>query len=249
MLGPDVRLICVMQVCNETGAIMPIAEVAKLRDAFAPEAAIHVDGVQGYLRVPFSKRETNVQTYAVSAHKVHGPKGVGALMVAPGHRLKPILFGGGQQQNLRSGTENTCGIAGFAAAVAAFPPAAEAEAKLAGFKRLAAETLSAAIPEFRVLGPAPGDADAAPHILYAAFPPVRAETMVHALEARGDGGHRFGLFQPHNRGSDVLSAIRCLEASQSAVRLSFAVDKTEEESATPARRSRAVRVLAPFTRR
>jgi cysteine desulfurase len=197
-------------------------------------------------------RETNVQTYAVSAHKVHGPKGVGALMVAPGHRLKPILFGGGQQQNLRSGTENTCGIAGFAAAVAAYPPAAEAEAKLAGFKRLAAETLSAAIPEFRVLGPAPGDADAAPHILYAAFPPVRAETMVHALEAAGVmAGTGSACSSRHNRGSDVLSAMKVpAKLSQSAVRLSFAVDNTAEEVRYAcAAIIEQYGLLAPFTRR
>ena len=85
----DTRLICVMQVCNETGIIMPLSRVVALRDRLAPNAAIHVDGVQGYLRVPFSMRELGVQSYAVSAHKVHGPKGVGALIIRWGHRLYP----------------------------------------------------------------------------------------------------------------------------------------------------------------
>ena len=107
LLGPQTALICVMQVCNETGVIMPVKEICDLRDRLAPQAAIHVDGVQGYLRVPFSFRETKVDSYALSAHKIHGPKGVGALVLADGARIKPIVAGGGQQGGLRSGTENT----------------------------------------------------------------------------------------------------------------------------------------------
>lgn len=91
MLGPQTALICVMQVCNETGVIMPVKEICDLRDRLAPQAAIHVDGVQGYLRVPFSFKETKVDSYALSAHKIHGPKGVGALVLADGARIKPIV--------------------------------------------------------------------------------------------------------------------------------------------------------------
>lgn len=94
MLGPDTRLICVMQVCNETGVIMPLEAVCRLRDELAPKAAIHVDGVQGYLRVPFSFKEYHVQSYALSAHKIHGPKGVGALVLREGYRIKPQAAGG-----------------------------------------------------------------------------------------------------------------------------------------------------------
>ena len=80
-----------------------------------------MDGVQGYLRVPFSMRRLNVQSYALSAHKIHGPKGAGALVLNSRHRIKPMLAGGGQQNNLRSGTENTTGIAGLKAAIEAYP--------------------------------------------------------------------------------------------------------------------------------
>ena len=121
MLGPQTALICVMQVCNETGVIMPVKAICELRDRLAPQAAIHVDGVQGYLRVPFSFKETKVDSYALSAHKIHGPKGVGALVLADGARIKPIVAGGGQQGGLRSGTENTSGIAGMVAAVQSYP--------------------------------------------------------------------------------------------------------------------------------
>jgi cysteine desulfurase len=252
MLTPRVRLICVMQVCNETGAVMPLSDVVALRDARAPQAAIHVDGVQGYLRVPFSMRALGVQTYAVSAHKVHGPKGVGALIVRSGVRLKPMLQGGGQQNNLRSGTENTSGIAGFAAAVAQYP-AVETTCRMLGeLKQIAADMLGASVPGFRVLGPQPGDADAAPHILYAAFPPVRAETMVHALEADGVlVGTGAACSSKKGKHSEVLTAMGVSPKwMDSAVRLSFGLNNTAEEIRYACGAIAAqYQLLARFTRR
>lgn len=252
MLTADTRLICVMQVCNETGAIMPLAQVVALRDRLAPNAAIHVDGVQGYLRVPFSMRNLGVQSYAVSAHKIHGPKGIGALIIRRGHRLYPQLYGGGQQNDLRSGTENTPGIFGFAAAVQAYPPLETAKEQLSALKRYTVDTLSAAIPDFRVLGPAPRDADSAPHILYAAFPPVRAETMVHALEAAGvfvGTGSACSSHKQHR--SETLTAMHIPPATMdSAIRLSFSVQNTPEEIRYAVQKMiEQYRLLARFTRR
>ena len=248
----DTRLICVMQVCNETGIIMPLSRVVALRDRLAPNAAIHVDGVQGYLRVPFSMRELGVQSYAVSAHKVHGPKGVGALIIRRGHRLYPQLFGGGQQNDLRSGTENTPGVLGFAAAVLAYPPVEKAAEHLSALKRYTVETLSAEIPDFRVLGSAPGETDSAPHILYAAFPPVRAETMVHALEAAGvlvGTGSACSSHKKHR--SETLTAMHIAPAIiDSAVRLSFSIQNTPEEIGYAVQKMiEQYRLLARFTRR
>lgn len=252
LLGPDVTLICVMQVCNETGVVMPLDRVVALRDELAPQAAVHVDGVQGYLRVPFSMRALNVQSYAVSAHKVHGPKGVGALIVSDRKRIHPQMFGGGQQNGLRSGTENTAAIAGFAAAVARYPAADKTRAMLAGFKRIAVEMLSERIPGFRILGPEPDEADSAPHILYAAFPPVRAETMVHALEASGVYVGTGSACSSHkSKRSEVLTAMGVPPAvMDSAVRLSFSVDNTGEEIRYAVEQiAKQYAILARFTRR
>lgn len=252
LLCPDVKLICVMQVCNETGVTMPLDGVVALRDEHAPQAAIHVDGVQGFLRIPFSMRKLNVQSYAVSAHKVHGPKGVGALIVRDKHRLHPQLFGGGQQNGLRSGTENTAAIAGFAAAVAQYPPIAETTAKLSALKRIATEMLAEKIPDFRVMGPGADEADSAPHILYAAFPPVRAETMVHALEASGVYSGTGSACSSHkNKRSDVLTAMGIPPGViDCAVRLSFSVDNTEEEIRFAVEQiAKQYAILARFTRR
>lgn len=252
MLTPEVRLICVMQVCNETGVVMPLPQVAALRDRLAPEAAIHVDGVQGYLRVPFSFRNAGAQSYAVSAHKVHGPKGVGALMLQDGYKLHPILEGGGQQGNLRSGTENTAGIEGFAAAVAHFPPMEETGATLAALKQTMAEKLTQLIPGCRLLGPLPSEADSAPHILYVAFPPVRAETMVHALEAVGVLAGTGSACSSHKKGhSGVLAAMGLPPAlMESAVRFSFSLMNTPEEICYAADQTvKQYGLLARFTRR
>lgn len=252
MLGPEVRLICVMQVCNETGVIMPLQQVAALRDRLAPEAAIHVDGVQGYLRVPFSFRKTGVQSYAVSAHKVHGPKGMGALILQDGYKLHPILEGGGQQGNLRSGTENTAGIEGFAAAVAQFPTVEKTTETLAALKQIMAEKLTQFIPECRVLGPSPDATDSAPHILYVAFPPVRAETMVHALDAMGVLAGTGSACSSHKKGhSGVLAAMGLPPAlMESAVRFSFSLFNTPDEIFYAAEQTaKQYGLLARFTRR
>lgn len=229
MLGPSTRLICVMQVCNETGAVMPLQQIVEARDRLAPSAAIHVDGVQGYLRLPFSMRSLKVQSYAVSAHKVHGPKGVGALVLRDGHRIQPMLPGGGQQQNLRSGTENTSGIAGFAAAVQNFPQ--EAAQQLLPLKKAAFDGLTSHISGLRVLGPLPDEEDAAPHILFIALPPVRAETLVHALESEGVLVATGSACSSHKRKhSDSLASMGVAPSlMESAIRLSFSITNNMDE--------------------
>lgn len=183
MLSENTAMICVMQVCNETGVIMPIAEIAALRDRLAPKAVLHVDGVQGFMRLPFSLKKLGVQSYALSGHKIHGPKGVGALVWQDGFRFRPQIVGGGQQDDLRSGTENTCGIAGLRAAVETYP--ADGYEHMLQMKRLLVSLLREKLPETTVLGFPAEDERSAGHVLSVAFPPVRAETLLHALE--GDG--------------------------------------------------------------
>ena len=252
MLGGRTLLVCVMQVCNETGVVMPLGDVVRLRDRLAPQAAIHVDGVQGYLRCPFAMRDLGVQSYAISAHKVHGPKGVGALLCQKGHKLHPLMVGGGQQQGMRSGTENTVSIAGFAAAVKAYPPMGETQQQLAALKHAAVDTLTAVLPTMRLFGGEPFTAASAPHILYAAFAPVRAETLVHALEEDGImvGTGSACSSRKHKR-SEVLSAMGIPPALiDSSIRLSFSITNTVEEVRYAAERIAAhYQLLARFTRR
>lgn len=252
MLDPRVRLICVMQVSNETGVIMPLHKVVRLRDRLAPQAAIHVDGVQGYLRVPFSMAELAVQSYAISGHKVHGPRGVGALVVRDGHRLRPLLVGGGQQGNLRSGTENTPGIAGLREAVQRYPHEAFGSSHMKMLKQTLLSGLSEALVEYQVLGKPPEDEESAGHILAVSFPPVRAETLVHALEAEGILiGTGSACSARKGKRSPVLTAMRVPpEIIDSTVRVSFSIQNTREEAAFAAEKiAEKVRMLGKFRRR
>lgn len=250
MLCDNTQLICVMHVCNETGVIMPLEEICTLRDKYAPQAAIHVDGVQGYLRVPFSFKKLKVQSYALSAHKIHGPKGVGALVVREGHRIKPQIAGGGQQNNLRSGTENTYGIAGMRAAVETYP--ADALEKMQANKLLLVKLLREALPETTVVGFLPEDEHSASHILSVAFPPVRAETLLHALEADGIYvGTGSACSSKKGKHSSVLKAMGCSNAvMDGAIRISLCPFNTEEEMRHTAEKIiEKVTMLRRFTRR
>ncbi len=119
-LRKDTFLVSIMMVNNEVGSVMPIAQMAKLTHKLCPDAIFHTDAVQGFLKVPFLAKTLGADLITVSSHKVHGPKGAGALYISP--RLKsfpPLLYGGGQENGYRSGTEGTPAIAGFAAACAA----------------------------------------------------------------------------------------------------------------------------------
>ncbi|MFH1880240.1 MAG: cysteine desulfurase family protein [Bacillota bacterium] len=250
MLDSSVKLICVMQVSNETGVVMPLSQVVNLRGRLAPQAAIHVDGVQGYLRVPLSMKQLSIQSYAVSAHKVHGPKGVGALIVRDGHTLRPIIVGGGHQRGLRAGTDNTVGAAGFAAAVKAYQPAAYQT--LRGLKAETAKGILDAIPGAVIIGPKPEDADSAYHILCVSLPPVKAETMVHALESEnvivGTGS---ACSSRSRKYSVALTAMGLSETVMgSAIRISFSLQNTRKEIQTAVQVIAAqYRVLSKFTRR
>ena len=250
LLDSSVRLLCVMHVSNETGAILPVEQAVALRDRLAPQAAVHVDGVQAYLRVPLSMKKLAIQSYAVSAHKVHGPKGVGALIVRDGHKIAPLMLGGGQQRGLRAGTDNTVGAAGFAAAVSACKP--EAYAALRQIKAEMVKMLLAEIPDAVVIGPPPEDTDAAPHILCVSLPPVKAETMVHALAAEGViVGTGSACSSRTRKYSAALTEMGIAPGlMDSAIRISFSAPNTLDEVKTAAQRIAAqYQLLKKFTRR
>ena len=119
-LRKDTILVSVMMVNNETGAVMPISQMAKLTHRVCPDAFFHTDAVQGFLKIPFQAKALGADLITVSSHKVHGPKGAGALYISPRLRsFPPLLFGGGQESGYRSGTEATPAIFGFAAACSA----------------------------------------------------------------------------------------------------------------------------------
>ncbi|MBO4368247.1 MAG: aminotransferase class V-fold PLP-dependent enzyme, partial [Clostridia bacterium] len=171
-------LVSIMQVNNETGAMADIGRMAAM--AKAAGCLVHVDGVQGFLRVPFDAH--NVDLYTLSGHKLHGPKGIGALYVRKGVRLAPRQIGGGQEKGMRSGTENTPGIAGLLQAVTDLRAMKDPSPVLMAKKLFFIDKVCGLVPETLVNGPEPERA--APHIVNLSFPGVRGEVMLHALEAK-----------------------------------------------------------------
>ena len=178
-LDDGASLVSCMQVNNETGAKL---DVPRLHELVNGRAIIHVDGVQGFLREPIDLKY--VDLYTLSSHKIHGPKGEGALVYRKGLRFAPRQIGGGQENGLRSGTENTPGIAGLMAAVQEMlDMGPQMQSALMQKKLHLIEKFRDAVPELMVNGPEPEDA--APHIVNLSFPGVRGEVMLHALESRG----------------------------------------------------------------
>ena len=181
-IDENTALVSFMQVNNETGKLTDIAALSRFVKEKNPQTVIHCDGVQSFLKVPCSMEELGVDLFSVSAHKVNGPKGVGALYVKDGVRLSPLLFGGGQEKGFRSGTENTAGIAGFGAAVKEHLSYREQEQK--ELFRLRKRLLS----HLSVLEELQLHTDlenSAPHLLNLSFLGIRSEILLHTLEEFG----------------------------------------------------------------
>lgn len=183
LLDSHVGLVAVFEGHNETGARNPIPEIVALVRRSAPRALLHLDAVQSFGKPAPPPFALGIDSAAVSAHKLHGPKGVGALLLRTRTTLEAQQVGGGQEHDRRSGTENVPGIAGFGAAVAALAatPPAVFTALAARRERLAQE-LVARIPGTRILA---AGGPSLPHIVAAVLPGVRAETVLHQLEKVG----------------------------------------------------------------
>ncbi len=244
-LDDGASLVSCMQVNNETGAI---ADLDRLRRMTEGRALLHVDGVQGFLRVPFSMRQADM--YTLSGHKIHAPKGIGALVVRRGVRLAPRQIGGGQESGMRSGTENTPGIAGLGAAVRAMRARGGVAAELMAKKLRLVAAFREAVPETLVNGPAPEDG--APHIVNLSFPGVRGETMLHALEAAGVYASTGSACSSKKRKvSSVLLAMGLTpDRAECALRFSLCPDTSEAEIDEAARAlGEAYGALRRFQRR
>ena len=180
-LRKDTVLVSIMMVNNETGAVMPISQMAKLTHKLAPDAIFHTDAVQGFLKVPFTAKTLGADLISVSSHKVHGPKGAGALYISP--KLKsfpPLLMGGGQENNFRSGTEGTPAIFGFAAACEA------CKATFTQDTQREKELLNQLIEKLCKLdGLKINGAHDAPHILSLAIPGLPTQNSINILQDAG----------------------------------------------------------------
>jgi cysteine desulfurase len=219
-----------MLVNNETGALYDIDAAARAIRAVSPDALIHCDAVQGFLRQALPRVSCGIDMISVSAHKIHGPKGVGALIISPTvikrRALIPVIYGGGQEEGLRSGTENLVGIAGFGKAVAegrlALAPNAD---KLRGLYSYATERLSALgvtlnVPERHV-----------DHIISVTVPNIKSQTMLNFLSARGICVSSGSACSSHDK--KLSPALRAFglddKAADSTIRVSLCPENTAED--------------------
>lgn len=226
----ETTLISIMQVNNEIGAVQPIEEISRLIKKKNPNTLLHVDGVQGFGKYRTYPKRIGIDLYSVSGHKIHGPKGVGVLYVNEKVKIHPILFGGGQQKGLRSGTENVPGIAGIAkAAEEIYRNFDEQTESLYALKKDFIEKLLQ-LEDVSING-VTQIYDSAPHIVSASFRGIRSEVLLHALEDRGiyvSSGSACASNKPAV--SETLKAIGLpKELMDSTIRFSFSIETTKEE--------------------
>ncbi len=180
LLTENTALVSVMSVNNETGATQDIATLCRLAKEKNPDVLFHTDSVQALGKISLNVRETGVDLLSVSSHKINGPKGAGGLYIRRSVHVKPIVFGGGQENGLRSGTQNTPAISGFGLACElTMASLAEKTAEMARLRTLLADGL-AKIPGCQVVSVK----NPAPHIVCATFPGIKSETLLHTLEMR-----------------------------------------------------------------
>ena len=218
-LRPDTVLVSLMLVNNETGAVTDISGVSRALKAAGCPALLHTDAVQAFRKIPFWARSLGADLISISGHKIHAPKGIGALYIRSGLKLKPLIVGGSQEAGLRAGTEPLPQIAAFA-------EACRQDARIdhmRAMKALALRELSSAVPEMTFLG------TDAPHILSLSMPGWRSEVLMNFLESRQIYVSKSSACKQGKR-SHVLEALGMSSAAiDGALRLGFSRFTTEED--------------------
>lgn len=229
LITPKTVVVSVMHVNNETGVIQPVEQIAAIVKKTAPRAVLHCDCVQSFGKLPININRLGADLISISAHKIHGFKGVGALYMKD-PRVTPIIYGGEQQQGIRPGTENIGGILAFAAA------AEECTEDMAAMKKkraMMAAELAKGITDIQING---SDEHNSGSVLNVSFMGIKAEILLHALERDGvyvSTGSACSSHKPQP--SHVLTAMGVSQkAIAGAVRISFAAATTDEEIKTAA---------------
>lgn len=230
-MDSGVLLVSVMMVNNETGALYDVQKIFSLAKKINPDAVTHCDAVQGYLKVPFNPQRLGADLVSVSAHKIHGPKGVGALYVSPEiiktKKIVPYIIGGGQEGGLRSGTENILGIAGFsAAAKVGYDQLFENREKIVGLRKLAEEEIVRAGAQINT-----PKGERAPHIISVRLPSIKSETMLNFLSAKGICVSAGSACSSHSQhiSSALVGFGLTKEQADSTIRVSLSEYNTEDE--------------------
>lgn len=225
-MNEDTILVSVMYVNNEIGAVEPIQEIAEIIKEKNPKTLFHVDAIQAFGKYHIYPKRMGIDLMSVSGHKIHGPKGTGALFIKNRTKVKPIIYGGGQQGGMRSGTENVPGFAGFGLATKMVYEDLEARTvRMRAVKDRLTERLKT-LPDVYI------NEGEAPHILSVSFVGVRSEVMLHALEEREiyvSSGSACSSNKPAV--SHVLASIGLpKDRLESTIRFSFSAENTVEQA-------------------
>lgn len=229
-IRPDTILVSVMHVNNEIGAIEPVEEIGAMLHEVNPSILFHVDAIQSYGKLQIRPKKAQIDLLSASGHKIHGPKGVGFLYIDQRVKIHPLIYGGGQQRDLRSGTENVPGIAGLgAAAEEIYRNHEEKMERLIGLKDYFISRIGE-IPE-AVVNSLPGK-EGAPQIVSVSFSGVRSEVLLHALEDKGiyvSSGSACSSNHPAISGTLKAVGVK-RELLDSTLRFSFGMFNTREEA-------------------
>ena len=228
-IRPDTILVSTMYVNNEVGAVEPVEEIARIIKAKNPSILYHVDAIQAYGKYVIRPKKQGIDLLSVSSHKIHGPKGVGFLYIRNGVKIKPLIYGGGQQAGLRSGTENVPGVAGFgAAAKEMYTDHAKKVQKLIELKDYMTDRLAEI--DGTVINSKKGE-ESAPQIVSVSFEGVRSEVLLHALEDKGVYVSSGSACSSNHPGiSGTLKGIGVAKKLlDSTIRMSFGIFNTKEE--------------------
>lgn len=228
----DTVLVSIILVNNEVGTIQDVAAVGKLIKEKNPNTLFHVDAVQAFGKYPIDVRKMGIDMLSMSGHKIHGPKGVGFFYMKKGLKVRPIIYGGGQERGQRSATENTPGIAGLAKAVElAMENMDASHEKVMEVKRTLAEGILRDIPKTHINGPS--IEEASPYVLNVSFNGLRSEVLLHALEEKEIYVSAGSACSSKKKGgSHVLRSLGLSEERiEGAIRFSFCRYNTVDEAA------------------
>ena len=241
-LREDTILVSIMYVNNEVGSVQPIEEIARIVKEYKKDILFHVDAIQAFGKISIYPKKMGIDMLSVSGHKIHGPKGIGFLYMKDRLKVKPIILGGGQQKDMRSGTENVPGIVGMA--VAADLMNQRHEELMDNMSACKKRLMEGALAIEAVYN----NSGEAPHIVSLSFPGIRSEVLLHALEEKGicvSSGSACSSNHPQVSGT-LKGMGLTKEKYESTIRFSFSYYTTMEEIETTIE---ALKELVPVLRR